>query len=197
MTAIRQRLLPIVEGEGDERAVPVLLRRILEHHGRYDVQVLKPQRRGELPRVKANFARFFEAAILEDAAVLCVLDFDCEWCIDAEHEERNLKAMAHDIRADHPFEACFIVKEFESLFLCDEATTRLALPAISSEAAFPTDPEGVRDAKGWLSAAQPKGMAYKPTTHQAKIASQLNLTHLAQHSPSFQRLDRAVLNLVQ
>ncbi|CAM3382450.1 DUF4276 family protein [Paracidovorax anthurii] len=197
MTAIRQRLLAIVEGEGDERAVPVLLRHILEHHGRYDVQVLKPQRRGELPKVKANFARFFEAAMLENAAVLCVLDFDCEWCLDVEQEERNLKSMARGIRTDYPFEACFIVKEFESLFLCDEATTRSALPAIPPETVFPADPESVRDAKGWLSAAQPKGMAYKPTTHQAKIASQLNLTYLGQHSPSFQRLSRAVLNLVQ
>ncbi len=59
MTAIRQRLLPIVEGEGDERAVPVLLRRILEHHGRYDVQVLKPQRRGELPKSQGELRSFF------------------------------------------------------------------------------------------------------------------------------------------
>ncbi|GKT16313.1 DUF4276 family protein [Acidovorax sp. SUPP2522] len=193
----RQRLLAIVEGEGDERAVPVLLRQILEHHGHYGVQVLKPQRRGELPKVKSNFARFFEAAMLENAAVLCVLDFDCEWCLDAAQEEQNLMAMARSIRTDYPFEACFIVKEFESLFLCDAATTRSALPAISPDTVFPDHPESIRDAKGWLSSAQPKGMAYKPTTHQARIASQLDLPHLEKHSPSFQRLTRAVLNLVQ
>lgn len=194
---MRQRLLPIVEGEGDERAVPVLLRKILEHHGHYEIQVLKPQRRGELPKVKANFRRFFETAILEDAAVLCVLDFDCEGCIDVNSEEQALRDLAQNIRPGYPFDACFIVKEFESLFLCDSLTTQSILPAIAAGTVFPANPESVRDAKGWLSSAQPKGMAYKPTTHQAKITSQLNLEHLAQHSPSFQRLTRAILNIIR
>lgn len=190
-----KRLLPIVEGEGDERAVPVLLRRILHAHDRFDVEILRPHRRGDLPKVKANFDRFFQAAVLEEAAVICILDFDCEFCVDVVTEEACFGALAEHLRPGHPFAACFIVKEFESLFLSDEVATRSALPAIHAAAAFPQAPEAIRDAKGWLSAAQPSGSAYKPTAHQTKIVSQLNLDHLRIHSPSYQRLERATLAL--
>lgn len=191
-----ERLVTIVEGEGDERAVPVLLRRILESHGRHDVQVLKPHRRGELPKVKANFERFFGAAALENAAVLCVLDFDCEFCNDVEHEEALLRAKAQQARPDVPFEACFIVKEFESMFLWDPTSTRAALPQIPKILVFPDNPEAIRDAKGWLSKAQPKGHSYKPTAHQAKLAAQVDLAFISKHSPSFRRLSDAVLKII-
>jgi len=83
------RLLPIVEGYGDLAAVPLLIRRVLhELHGRCDVDVLPPQRRGEWPRVKQDFARFFLSARLENAPILWVLDFDCADCIDVD-AERN------------------------------------------------------------------------------------------------------------
>ncbi len=194
---IRQRVLPIVEGEGDERAVPVLLRRMLhEVHCRYDIQVLSAHRRGELPKVKASFERFFQAAALENAAILCVLDFDCDTCIDVLAEEAGLRQRAQALRSDVPFEACFIVKEFESLFLWDAASTRTALPLINKDCQFPSDPEAIRDAKGWLKDAQPKGHSYKPTIHQAKLASLVNLDTLLAHSASYRRLNQAVLKLV-
>lgn len=192
-----KRLLPIVEGEGDERAVPELLRRILHHHERFDVEVLKPHRRGELPKVKANFSRFFQTALLEDASVICVLDYDCTTCDDAERDEQELRTLAKGVNAQAGFEACLIVKEFESLFLCDPVATRAALPLIDAKLDFPAKPESVRDAKGWLSEAQPKGAAYKPTAHQAKIVSYLNLDHLLEQSPSYRRLSRAVLRLTE
>jgi Domain of unknown function (DUF4276) len=194
MTAAK-RLLAIVEGEGDERAVPVLLRRILHAHQRFDVEVLHPQRRGELPKVKANFSRFFGAAVLEDAAILCVLDFDCAECVDVLKAEKDMRLEASKLRPHQLFDACFIVKEFESLFLWDATATRQALPLIPKTKAFPAQPESVRDAKGWLSDAQPSGVAYKPTAHQAKVTAQLNLNQLAACSPSYQRLEAAVLRL--
>ncbi len=190
-----KRLLAIVEGEGDERAVPVLLRRILHAHQRFDVEVLHPQRRGELPKVKANFSRFFGAAILEDAAILCVLDFDCADCIDVITAESDMRLEAAKLRPKQLFDACFIVKEFESLFLWDAEATRQALALIPESKEFPSQPESIRDAKGWLSDAQPSGAAYKPTAHQAKVTAQLNLEKLALCSPSYQRLEAAVLKL--
>lgn len=192
-----KRLLPVVEGEGDERAVPALLRRILHHHGRFDVDVLKPHRRGELPKVKANFSRYFQAALLENASVICVLDYDCATCDDVERDEQELRTLAKGVNAQAGFDACLIVKEFESLFLCDPRATRASLPLIHAKLDFPANPESVRDAKGWLSEAQPKGAAYKPTTHQARIVSHLNLDHLLEKSPSYQRLARAVLRLTE
>lgn len=189
-----KRLLTIVEGEGDERAVPELIRRILHAEGRFDIELLRPHRRGDLPKVRANFQRFLEVACLENASVLCLLDFDCQDCVNALDEEEKFRSMARTFRPDCRFDACFIVKEFESMFLWDEVGTRRALPQIA-DLAFPADPEAIRDVKGWLSGAQPKGCAYKPTAHQAKVVSQLDLALLNQRSPSYQRLKAAVLQL--
>jgi hypothetical protein len=191
-----RNVLPIVEGDGDLRAVPELLRRILVDHGRFDVQILAPHKRGDLPKVVANFDRFFEVALLEGAPILWVLDFDCDYCDDVSREESNLKNKAAKIRAAHPFEVCFLVKEFEALFLCDEDTTRKVFPAIPETVVFPQDFENVRGAKEWLCSALPKGLSYKPTTHQQKLTSQLNLETLRARSPSFVRLESALVKLI-
>nr|WP_315465702.1 DUF4276 family protein [uncultured Rhodoferax sp.] len=196
MTAPK-RLIAIVEGEGDERAVPELLRRILHAHERFDVEVLRPQRRGDLPKVRANFSRFLQTAALEDAAILCLLDFDCADCVDVIRAEEDMRDQAKKIRPDQLFDACFIVKEFESLFLSDPNSTKVALPLIPNGLEFPVEPELIRDAKGWLSDAQPSGAAYKPTAHQAKITAHLDLHILSERSPSYRRLETAVLRLTK
>lgn len=191
------KILPIVEGDGDVAAVPVLLRRILQAHSRFDVQILPPHKRGELPKVKANFERFFKTAALENVPVLCVLDFDCAHCLDAIKDEQELKEQAKKFHPLIDFEACFIVKEFESLFLCDEMGTRKVLPSIIKSTVFPANPEEIRPAKEWLSRAQPSGTAYKPTVHQAKLAAAVDLKVLRAKSPSYQRLESALLRLIK
>jgi len=187
----------IVEGDGDEHAMPVLVRRILHDHGHYHIQLPKPHKRGELHKVKSRFRDYLETAILEGHPVLCVLDFDCETCVDVLAEERALVDQALLLRPDHPFAACFLVKEYESLFLTDTDCIRHHFPQIKKDHVFPSAPETVRDAKGEISRALPTGYAYKPTVHQAKLSAAINLTLLRQHSPSFHRLEQAVLQLAQ
>lgn len=192
---MNKRILPIVEGQGDVFAVPVLVRRILQAHGRFDVQALPPHKRGELPTVKKHFTNIFQVAAKEQASILCVLDFDCAQCVDVLQDERDLRQLAQQIRPDIPFAACLIVKEFESLFLWDEVGARKVLPYIVKSTQFPANPEDIRPVKEWLSDAQPSGMAYKPTVHQAKLAAAINLDALRERSPSYQRLETAVLQL--
>lgn len=187
----------IVEGSGDVQAVPVLVRRMLEMKSVFDVRIAQPaHRRGDLPKVRARFSDFFQAAMLDGDAVLCVLDFDCEDCVDVEAEEENFRRMASEIRPEFPFDVCFIVKEFESLFLCDEAAVRTVLPRIRDDYVFPVDPESIRDAKGELTAAQEKGWSYKPMVHQTRMAAVLNLDAVRARSPSFRRLEAAVDRLM-
>lgn len=189
-------LLTIVEGDGEIAAVPALVRQVLTVHHRYDVSILKPHRRGEWPKAKKEFDRFFEVAMIEGAPILWVLDFDCDECLSVEDEVSWALDRARRIRNDVHFEMCFMVKEFESLFLADEGTTRSVFPDIPESFHFPADPEAVRDAKGWLAAARPSGSTYKPTMHQAKIAAQLNVAVLRERSPSFARFETSLLRLV-
>lgn len=189
------RILPIVEGDGDLKAVPVLLRNLLNQHGFYGVQILSPHKRGELPKVAANFDNYFRMALKENAAVLWILDFDCEFCDCPYKEADKLYSRAHAIRSDWPFKIAFVVREFESLFLAERqaAINILNLPPATR---FPEDPEALRDAKGWLSSALPKGVSYKPTTHQAKITAHLDLETLRGASANFRHLEKSLLYLI-
>jgi len=188
-----RRLLPIVEGHGDLEAVPLLVRRILhEIHNRYDVDVLPAQRRGEWPRVKQEFERFFLSARLEQAPILWVLDFDCEACIDHEAERAWALQQAARLDATGVVDVVFMVKEFESLFLWERTALRDGFSERITDDALPPSPEEVRDAKGFVSALLPKGRSYKPTTDQARVTQRLNLALLKDRSPSFQRLERAI-----
>lgn len=192
-----RRLLPIVEGHGEDRAVPLLLRRILESRGVYDVQILPARRHGEYPTVARNFDNLFQAAILVKAPILWVMDFDSKDYSCPVEEAQRLLARATALRPGWPIKIAFLVKEYETLFLIDEAATRKVFPDIPAKTPFPPNPENIRGAKEWLSKARPAdGNAYKPMVDQAKITAHLNLDFLRDRSPDFAHLERAVLELV-
>jgi hypothetical protein len=188
------RILPIVEGDGDLKAVPVLLRNLLAWHDLHETQILSPHKRGELPKVAAGFDNYFRMALKENAAILLVLDFDCEYCDCPFLEAEKLYQRAQAIHNGWPFKIAFLVKEFESLFLAEAqaAANVLTLPPGTE---FPDTPETIRDAKGWLSKARPKGASYKPTVHQAKITAQLDFEKLRKTSSDFRHLENALLHL--
>lgn len=186
----------IAEGDGDVLALPEIVRRILHANEIYDVQIAKPtHKRGDILKVKSRFTDYLSAAAIENYPVLCVLDYDCKHCNDVIAEESNFATLASNVRPDHPFRACFIVKEYESLFLWDAQAAKSVLPQIRFDYVFPADPEQIRDAKGELSAAQASGWAYKPTVHQAALSKKIDLDILRTKSPSFVRLEKAVLDL--
>lgn len=191
------RILPIVEGEGDLRAIPELVRRILHDMGRFDVGIARPHRRGDLPKVRGRFDDFFRIALLENCPILWVLDYDCETCTDQARDIEELQSRAKQINLVAQCEFVFMVQEFESLFLADHETTRQVFSDIPADVNFPDDPESVRDAKGWISSARPKGLRYKPTQHQAKLAGQVDLCRLRKRSPSFRRFETAIHKLIR
>ena len=190
------RLLMIVEGHGEVRSVPILVRRILDKHGRFDVQLLPTQRRGEYPSVTKHFKDYFLAAIKDEAAILWVMDFDAREYDCPYREATGLIKRAHELRPGWPLKVAFLVKEYEALFLHDEKATRAVFPDIPAKTLFPTSPENIRGAKEWLSAQRPKGSAYKETVHQEKITARLDLDLLQAKSPDFAHLERAVLALI-
>lgn len=190
------RILPVVEGDGDLAAVPELIRRIAHQLGRFDVTVCRPHKRGGLPTVLSRFDSFFETALLERCPILWVLDYDCDACHDQAGHVEQLRARGEALSNGVAFEFVFLVQEFETLFLADHETTRKAFPDIRDTVTFPADPERVRDAKGWLSAARPKGYAYKPTQHQKRLSAQVDLVRLRARSPSYARFEEAVERLI-
>jgi Domain of unknown function (DUF4276) len=190
------QILPIVEGEGDEAAVPALIRRITDAQKRFDVTVSRAHRRGDLPKVLRRFDDYLQAALLEESAILWVLDYDCAECHDHVKHTKELKARSRAIAGQRPVEFVFMVQEYETLFLADEETTRQVFSDIAPTLKFPANPELIRGAKEWLSEARPKGSNYKPMQHQARLSAQVDLERLRRRSPSFVRFEAAVLKLI-
>jgi hypothetical protein len=149
-------------------AVPELIRRVAADHGRYDVSVARPHKRGDIPKVRARFETYLQVALLDGLPVLWVLDYDCDDCNDVDAHTAEFASRAAGLAGSIPVEFVLMVREFETLFLSDHETTRAVLSDIPADLQFPADPESIRDAKGWLSQARPKGSAYKPTQHQQR-----------------------------
>lgn len=189
-------LLAVVEGDGDVRAAPILIRRILEQHKIYDARLLPVQRRGEYPSVAKHFDNYFLAAVKEKAPILWIMDFDAKSCDCPYREAAALLARAAALRPGWPIRIAFLTKEYETLFLHDENATRAVFTDIPKQASFPAQPETIRGAKEWLSKQRPSGMAYKETVHQQKITAHLNLQTLRERSADFAHLERAVLQLI-
>lgn len=189
-------LLLIVEGQGDEKAAPILIRKILEQHNRYDIILRPTQRRGEFPAVAKNFDNFFLAATKERAPILWIMDFDAKGCDCPYQKASNLYGRATQLYPGWPTSFAFLVKEFETLFLYDETATRTIFTDIPKQLVFPERPEEIRGAKEWLSKNRPKGAAYKESVHQQKIAAHLNIDLLRQKSADFAHLERALLKLI-
>lgn len=190
------RILPIVEGDGDVKAVPILVRRILHAHGFYGIDLLPAQKRGDLPKVKGAFDNYFNAALKWNAPILWVMDFDCKDCECVAHESQALYQQASQIRLGWPFKVVFIPKEFETLFLAEQQAARGVL-GIAPDYQFPNNPEQIRDAKQTLSRALPSGRAYKEMVHQEKIAAQLDIAVLRETSSCFRHFEDAILFLAQ
>jgi hypothetical protein len=190
------RLLAIVEGHGDVKAVPLLIRNILKAKGIHDVELLPTQRRGEYPSVAKDFDDYFLAAIKENAPILWVMDFDAKGCDCPYKAAQELLGRAAKLHPGWLIRIAFLVKEYEVLFLHDENATRHVFPDLAKGKPFPSSPEKIRDAKGWISERLPSGMAYKETVHQEKITAQLNLDLLRQKSKDFAHLERAILKLI-
>ena len=125
------------------------------------------------------------------------MDYDCSDCDDQAADVLNLKAKAFGVANSTHVEFTFMVQEFETLFLADHETTRQVFPDIDESIRFPDKPESVRGAKEWLSKARPKGSAYKPTQHQMRLTSQVDLARLRLRSASFVRFETAVVALLE
>jgi hypothetical protein len=133
---------------------------------------------------------------MEGAPILWVMDYDCEGCNDVDRDLAELGQRAAGLLPGQSVEFAFMVMEFESLFLADFETLGIVFPDMPKNVDAPIAPESIRGAKEWISKARPKGLAYKPTTDQGRLAARVDLNRLRDRSPSFRRFESAVLRLL-
>jgi hypothetical protein len=217
MTRVQKKIVLMVEGEGDVRAVPRLTRRVLNELAAWDMLALDDavMRIGGIERLSGkpeNQKRWVDTLKVvtkrrDMAAVLVVLDGDAE-----KFEGHPFcPAMAATVLCDRAKEAgagtvfslalVFAVKEYESWLIAGVAS--LAGKPLSDrgpgvEADATSDGLDLevapRDAKRWLSERMRSG--YDQTVHQAELTALVSLDEIrAKKLRSFRRFENAVQTL--
>jgi len=181
----------VVEGQGDEAALPLLLRRLHP-----DLVVPRPVRvpRGKMTR-EDEITRAVQLAASkagEQSKVLIVLDSDddCPVELAAQIGGWGAKRLGDEARVS----VVVAVQEFEAWFLAS-AESLSGLRGLNDSLRAPENPEAVSDAKRWLTQNMTGSRAYKETVDQPALAAQFDLSQARERSPSFRKFCREIARL--
>lgn len=187
------RLFTIVEGQGEEAALPVLLRRFSARHGGAFELAGRPWRESRQRMLsEEHMSRVFSVARTRRAdAALVILDSDDECAVALA---RRLNDIARRLMPDVTTSVVVAVREFEAWFLAGAESLRgqRGLPASLER---PDAPESIRDAKGWLSRQMLRG--YSPTLDQPALAASLSFDEASNHARSFRKLIKELTAFVE
>lgn len=196
------KVVPIVEGDGEVTAAPLLIRRILWDMGRYDLRVIGPKNahgRGNL-EVEGGLERFIKYAWKEKdcGAIIVLIDADRDCAKElAQGFSKRVAAMGVVypvviICAKHEYETWFLasLETISGKDLSGRTALRNALEA-------PEDVEEIGNPKGVLTRHMPKGRAYKETEDQEPMTQLLDIGLAKERSRSFRRMCHAVEEAVK
>jgi len=203
-----RRLVTIVEGHGEVRAVPVLAFRWLRQRGldgEFFVEDLAVNTKG-CGRMKAphdplthhgieHYVR--QALRARPAAILAILDADDE-CLRRPPGQKlgpELLSRARAVAGGVPVGVVVAHREFEAWFLADlEALRQAGAVPQTADAKLAADPEARAGCKGVM--GRLLGESYEPTIHQPELARALAFSPEARAaSPSYDKLVRELERL--
>lgn len=178
---------PIVEGQGEVAAVPVLLRRLQEEAKAWGLQIGRPHRKRRTQLVKKD--------TLQSAVQVAVLQSDCAGILilfDADDDcpkelAPMLEEWAMEAAGGKPCVVVMANREYEAWFLAGIEALR-GTAAILPDAVSHPNPEAPRDAKGELDRHMPHGASYSPTVDQATLTNRLDMERAYRHCRSFRKL---------
>lgn len=188
-------LVPVVEGQSEERALGVLLRRLVaattggsttEIARPFRVKRNKVVREGELERAVAQAARSRFGA----TAVLIVLDADD----DCAAELAPALARRGGTATALPVGVVLPTVEIETWILAAVESVR-GVRGVGADAQPPTNIESVRDAKGALTARMTGQRGYVPTYDMPALFAAMDIDLAASRSPSMAKFVREVRRL--
>ena len=190
------RVAPIVEGHGEVRAVPELIRRIAEHSAPSTLlQVLPAIRVSRTKVVKPNvLERYVDLAArksMPDGRILVLLDADRDCPMQLAS---SLLSRARAARSDRLISVVIAKAEFESWSLAS-ANSIAGVRGIDMGCRTPRDPEAIRDAKGWLTRQMAPGQRYSPPVDQLDLARRFDID-AARVAPLFDKFWRDVKALL-
>lgn len=186
----------IVEGHGDEQALPVLLRRLRDEAEVWGVDVGRSIRR---PR-----ARLVDEAGVQQAVRLALAQRDCGAVLilfDGDDDcpaelGPTVQAWAAEVAADTPCRVVLAHREYEAWFLAAIESLRGRRGVLIDAEPHP-DPERPRGAKEQLEARMQPGASYLETTDQPAFSAVFSLPDAYRRSRSFRRFADSFANLVR
>ncbi|MCB9831681.1 MAG: DUF4276 family protein [Planctomycetes bacterium] len=182
-------MVAIVEGHGEVKALPALIRRIAREVGEAEVAVSSPIRgkRNKLLK-EGELERLVELAARQtsDGGILILLDADDD-C--PKQLAGALLQRARSARSDREIRVVIAKHEFEAWFLAG-AESLAGICGLPETLEAPEDPEALRDAKGWLRKKMPPERCYSETVDQKELVGHLDLDLARRRSPSFAKLCR-------
>lgn len=210
-------IIPFGEGEGEETALPTLLRRLIRSETQQNQDIFvaaKAWRVGHLQKLLKDKGLFWRAQLAKAqqkgaAAVLLVLDGDRPSnlgkppnCVGTFASQ--LASLARQTGAGETFSVAVVLarQEMESWFIAGaESLKQVELdgrPLLNPSASPPPEDMDLevsyRNAKGWLHRNMVRG--YKPTLDQARLAQEVDFNQIRQRKMrSFQRLEHATAEL--
>jgi hypothetical protein len=185
------RIVAIVEGHGECKAVPVLIRRV--------AQTVDPALVLEIPHIRIPASKLVRNGEIERAVelaarklgglggVLVLVDCD-DGCPAVEGPA--LLARAKSAHSDLPIAVVLAKKEFEAWFLAAAVSLR-GHRGLPSDLLPPADPEAIRGAKGWLTRHMPEGRIYSETEDQAALTAVFDI-ETARTADSFDKFFREI-----
>ena len=188
-----RQIASVVEGEGEEAALPLLIRRVLTHlRLEASVQVLKPlrEKRGTLlrPGELERYAQLAFSKAKGDARVLLLVDADDDCAAELGPSlQSRLDRVA-------PGGAVLAVRQYENWLLGD-ATSLGQDSRFRDSINPPGAPETVPTPKQWLTARRTDQRSYRPKLDQARLTELIDLDVVRQRCPSFDKFWREVERL--
>jgi hypothetical protein len=189
-----QRWASIVEGHGEVRALPQVLRLIAAWKVPNEYFDLPTPIRVQKDRFLNRQEEFVRCMLLarakaeEGGRVLLLLDADDD-C--PKEKGAELLQRAREVVPDRQVSVVLANREFETWFIASASS----LAGVRGFAPLPddhiVDPERPRDAKGWISARMPSG--YGETTDQPAFAAQMDVALAFERSRSFRKLCKELI----
>lgn len=180
----------IVEGQGEVRALPILLRRLGElYFPDCYLKIPPPHRlpRGKIINRPDEFSRAIQLAAAKGqdptrAFIIVLLDSDDDCPADIGPE---LAQTAKASRSDFLITISLAVREFESWVLAS-ASTLNGIHDLPQQLPVPDNPESIRNAKGWIKDKRSQ-KTYSETIDQPKFTSHIDIEVARKSSASFDR----------
>ena len=196
-------IVPIVEGHGEEKAFPLLLRRLLaEEYGRFDLTIDRPLNAKSWHNLlrSGGIEGFLRRAALRAnaAGIIVLLDLDEADC--AADLARELAARTRGVGLRLPVAIVVVVQAYEAWFLASIETIRGR--RVKGEAFLPDDvepppePEAIRSPKGWLKGRLVASRGYVEPRDMPPLTTLLDCARVRQCCRSFRRLDHAIEQLI-